>query len=135
MKTFESFPDLNAGATTAAGNGDNPSHLPSMSTPITGLKSIDDIIYGLCPDVMELNITKKKILGGLIINYCFDEEKHIRSIQIITNEDTADFIEGIRIIVKEQGIAHFGELQEYFDDYIRDFDAAIVCDLPEDRIS
>lgn len=135
MKNFESSPEAGAEELSSATNDGYAKFLapePSGNHyPITGLSSIDTIIYGLCPEITGNGIDRSKmqILGGLITIYCFDGMRDIKPIINITNEDTADFIEGIAIIIKERNISHFGELQEYFNDYIETFNPTKVCEI------
>lgn len=133
MKNFESSPEAGSEDLTPANNDGYMGYFTPQPSgnhhPITGLRSIDDIIYGLCPEIKGIDQSKMQILGGLISIYCFDGMKDIIPIQNITNEDTADFIEGIAIIINESNIAHFGELQEYFNDFIEDFNPIEICEI------
>lgn len=133
MKNFESSPELGADELTSVAKNGKQRYFSTTPSDnwgsITGVSSIDNIIYGLCPEIKDIDHAKKQILEGLISIYCFDGMKNIGPIQNITNEDTADFIEGIAIIIQERNIAHFGELQEYFNDFIEGFNPIEVCGI------
>jgi len=98
-----------------------------IEKPIIGLQSIDQIIYGLCPDMASKNIEKIQCLSGLIKTYFFGGNYIIKLIEDITNEDTSEFIEGIGILIKEQNITNIEELQIHFDKYINSFNPSKIC--------
>ncbi|MEM1319158.1 MAG: hypothetical protein AAGG75_02815 [Bacteroidota bacterium] len=101
----------------------HPSHsLPAVIYAIIGLPSIDGIIHQLCPDIYN-KLTSFKNFSLITQAYIFGEEHQIdfRAIKDMTNNVAADFIEGVRTLVKEQGIINVNGLQDYFDDYTDDF--------------
>ena len=97
------------------------------SERIIGLASIDNVIIGLCPEITRISPEKRKCLGELIEAYFFGKQYILRLIEDMTNEETSDFIEGIGMLIKEQGISGTEELQAHFEEYIQSFPGPDIC--------
>lgn len=113
-------------------NGKNqpPNKQPLEGTiSITGSEQIDRIIIELDPNIINMPISGIEEIRDIIADYIFG--RHISAISIIrekTNQEIAEYIEGIMIIARENRIDNIIALQEYFTGIIGSIDIDHICD-------
>ena len=80
---------------------------------ITGIESIDQTITVLS----NIGISEQSKIKPLIAAYLFDKQFIVRMIADITNNETAEFIEGIGTIIKQNQIKNYDELAKFIGQY------------------
>ena len=80
---------------------------------IIGSQSIDLTIINLCPDIISASQKTIIMISRAIKSYLFNNEPIISIISEITNEATADFIEGMRIIIREESITDIQGIENH----------------------
>ena len=94
---------------------------------IIGAADIDNTIIDLCPEIIDISIAKRIIISDMIRDYIFGNRLTAFIIAQQTNEITAEFIGGIRIIVKENDISNISELQDCIIDFANGIDTSDLC--------
>lgn len=95
---------------------------------ITGSTKIDQIIIELDPRINKIPESRIEEIQDIIGDYIFGRQ--FSALEIIrerTNQDVADFIEGISIITRENQIENITALQEYFIEISNSIDIEDIC--------
>ena len=102
MKSQNSFVDAEA----------NPEGL--VAGTILGSSSVDKDIIDLCPEIKKMSPININRLSALIQAYLFGADSIIKMIaQITQSADIIEYIEGLSIIIKEEGITSIEGIEEY----------------------
>ncbi|MEM1319156.1 MAG: hypothetical protein AAGG75_02805 [Bacteroidota bacterium] len=131
---MENSASFNPSATTMSNGGKenravavSPGGDNIVNITITSLEAIDKIIIGLCPQIVNLKAEEIESISSIINSYFFGKIADLSEITAILNIETIEFIEGIRMLIKEEKIINVHGLEEHFAIYIKAFEDINIC--------